>query len=169
MRSETNVASWLHRLGRSEPTRQRVLEFQRGPRHRCVDARPWQSSSPGAHVVLQYRRGSAVAPTEACFAFCANLAIFYSDARGERKSEVTAAEPKHVLKPRGAPLGAVKLREELRILSGFPDQVPEEIKSARDESGLPDEFRAEDKAKQRKRIKAVATQNQSKRTNRATS
>jgi hypothetical protein len=119
--------------------------------------------SPGAHVVLQNRRGSQVEPTEACWQFCADLAIFYSDSRTERKAPVTAAEPKHIQKPRGAPLGAVKLREELQILMGCPDDVPEELKLARGESGLTDEFRSKDKAKHRKRTKAVAKQNQSKR------
>ena len=64
---------------------------------------------PGAHVLIQYRRGSPE-PTDACWQFAANLAIFYSDNRTERKAEVTAAEAKHLLKPRGAPLGALKAK-----------------------------------------------------------
>lgn len=117
---------------------------------------------PGAHVLLQRRRGSPE-PTQACLEFCANLAVFYSDARNERKASVTAADPKHLLKPRGAPPGAVKLREELYVLTGWPDMVPEELKLARDECGQTDEFRAQDKAKRRKRTQEVAKQVQAKR------
>lgn len=117
---------------------------------------------PGAHVILQNRRGSPK-PTEECLQFCANLAVFYSDARTERRASVTAAEPKHIQKPRGAPLGAVKVREELYTLVGMPADVPDELKAAREESGLTDEFRATDKAKHRKRTKAVAKQQQRER------
>ena len=116
---------------------------------------------PGAHVLIQVRRGG-VQPTDDCLAFAANLAAFYSDARNERKASITAAEPKHILKPRGAPLGAVKLREELYTIMGRPDDVPEECKVARDASGLADEYRSADKAKHRRRTLQVAKQNQAK-------
>jgi len=105
--------------------------------------------TPGAHVLIQQRRGGPTA-TDSCLQLAANLAAFYSDGRAERRVEVTAAEPKHVQKPRGAPLGAVKVREELRVLVGNPEEVPEELKAARAVSGLSDEYRATDKAKLRK-------------------
>lgn len=105
--------------------------------------------TPGAHVLVQQRRGGPTA-TDSCLQLAANLAAFYSDGRAERRVEVTAAEPKHVQKPRGAPLGAVKVREELRVLVGNPEEVPEELKAARAVSGLSDEYRATDKAKLRK-------------------
>ena len=117
---------------------------------------------PGAHVLIQWRRGGPQ-PTEECWQFAANLATFYSDARTESKAEVTAAEPKHLLKPRGAPLGALKVREELRVLVGRPDDVPESLKMARDESGQSDEYRSSDKAKHRRYTQKVAKQNQAKR------
>jgi predicted ribosome quality control (RQC) complex YloA/Tae2 family protein len=117
---------------------------------------------PGAHIILQKRRGSPE-PSQECLEFCANLAVFYSDARNERKAAVTAADSKHLIKPRGAPLGAVKLREELFVLTGWPDQVPAELKLARDECGQTDEFRAQDKAKRLKRTQNVAKQIQAKR------
>lgn len=63
---------------------------------------------------------------------------------------MTLTEPKHVQKPRGAPLGAVKLREETRVLLGYPEEVPVELKEARAISGLSDEYRIADKAKLRK-------------------
>jgi hypothetical protein len=107
---------------------------------------------PGAHVLLQQRRGS-VPVTESCMQLAADLAIFYSDARNEQRAPVTAALPKHILKPRGAPPGAVKLREEWRVLVGYPNKVPLEFKEAREESGLTNEYRAADKAKRRKRKK----------------
>lgn len=106
--------------------------------------------TPGAHVLVLQRRGGGPAATEECLQFAADLAAFYSDARTERKVEVTAAQPKHVQKPRGAPLGAVKLREELRVFYGRPDVVPEDLKEARAVSGLSDEYRIKDKSKLRK-------------------
>lgn len=117
---------------------------------------------PGAHVVIQNRRGGPT-PTEACLQFAADLAIFYSDLRTEAKAEVTAAEPKHLLKPRGAPLGAIKIREEWKTFVGRPDQVPEELKSARDQSGQSDEYRQEDKAKHRRRTKQAAEEDKARR------
>jgi predicted ribosome quality control (RQC) complex YloA/Tae2 family protein len=117
---------------------------------------------PGAHVLIQNRRGSPE-PTDACWQFAANLAVFYSDNRTERKGEVTAAEAKHLLKPRGAPLGALKLREELKVLVGRPDDVPESLKLARDESGQTDEYRSSDKAKHRRHTQKVAKETEAKR------
>ena len=97
----------------------------------------WMHSrgTPGAHVLLKVRGGSPK-PTEACMQFAANLASFYSDARTERKAKVTTASPKHIQKPRGAPLGAVKLRAELNTLTGYPADVEDELKLAREESGV---------------------------------
>jgi len=90
---------------------------------------------PGAHVLIQNRRGSPQ-PTDECIQFAANLAAFYSDARTERKAPVTTASPKHIQKPRGAPPGAVKLRHELNTVTGCPEDVAEELKIAREESGV---------------------------------
>jgi NFACT N-terminal and middle domains/NFACT protein RNA binding domain len=120
--------------------------------------------TPGAHVVLQQRRGGPVA-TDACWQMAANLAAFYSDARSERHVWVSAAEPKHLQKPRGAPLGAIKVREEWRVLSGHPDDVPEECKAARAVSGQLEEYRIQDKAKLRKqnRQRQLLTKEKSKR------
>ena len=116
--------------------------------------------TPGAHVLVVQRRGTAYA-TEECFQLAADLAAFYSDGRSERKVPVSAAEPKHIQKPRGAPLGAVKIREELRVYSGRPDAVPDELKEARAVSGLSDEYRIQDKSKLRKLNKQqVAEQKQ---------
>lgn len=90
---------------------------------------------PGAHVLLQVRRGSPK-PTPQDLQFAANLAAFYSEFRTERKADVTLASPKHILKPRGAPLGAVKIRQEMNSWIGFPEDVDEEIKVARESSGV---------------------------------
>ena len=109
--------------------------------------------SPGAHVLIVQRRGGGLQATDECFQLAANLAAFYSDARSERKAAVTVAEPKHLLKPRGAPLGAVKLREELEVWTGYPEGVPENLKEAREASGLSVEYRAANKAQFRKRNK----------------
>ena len=67
------------------------------------------------------------------------------------------------LKPRGAPLGAVKLREELFVRTGFPEEVPDDLKEAREESGQSTEYRATDKAKLRKRNKDAIKQQKAKK------
>lgn len=64
-----------------------------------------------------------------------------------------AAEPKHILKPAGSPLGTVKIRQELKVVTGFPDDVPFEFKEARDASGQETSYRRTDKAKLKKRNK----------------
>jgi predicted ribosome quality control (RQC) complex YloA/Tae2 family protein len=116
---------------------------------------------PGAHVLLQVRRGSP-RPTEECMQFAADLAAFYSDARTERKAPITTASPKHIQKPRGAPLGAVKLRQELNTLTGYPADVDDELKIAREKSGVIwDESGSRSlggKAKNRKKTQANAKQ-----------
>jgi hypothetical protein len=106
--------------------------------------------TPGAHVLVLDRRGS-IRPTENCLEFAAHLAAFYSDGRAENQVPVTLAEPKHLLKPKGAPLGAVKLRQEIQVLYGCPDRVPRDLVEARAQSGkLSEEYRLTDKAKHRK-------------------
>lgn len=116
---------------------------------------------PGAHVLLQVRRGSP-RPTEECMQFAANLASFYSDARTERKAPITTASPKHIQKPKGAPLGAVKVRQELNTLTGYPADVDDELKIARERSGVIwDESGSRShggKAKNRKKTKENAKQ-----------
>ena len=112
--------------------------------------------------MIQQRRGSPPA-TDACLKFAADLAIFYSDARSETSFDVTTTEPKHLLKPRGAPLGAVKLRQESGTLVGRPADVPEECKVAREESGQDSEYRFQDKAKHRRRTREAAKKQKDKR------
>ena len=89
---------------------------------------------PGAHVLLCVRRGSPKV-TDKDLQFAANLAAFYSDARTERQAAITTAEPKHITKPRGAPLGAVSLRQEGKSILGRPDDVSDDLKEAREKSG----------------------------------
>lgn len=121
---------------------------------------------PGAHVLLQIRRGSP-RPTDEDFQFAADLAAFYSDARTERKAAVTTADVKHIQKPRGAPLGAVKVRQERETWVGYPENVDEELKVAREQSGVAwDESGSRSlggKAKNRKYTKEVAKQTQAKK------
>ena len=91
---------------------------------------------PGAHVVLQMSRVKGKAPpSDECLQMAADLAAFYSEARDETKALVTLASPRHVTKPKGAPLGAVKLREEAGTLLGRPmdsELIPPEIMAARE-------------------------------------
>ena len=119
---------------------------------------------PGAHVLLLARRGS-IPPTNDCLAFAAHLAAFYSDGRSEVTVPVTVAEPKHLLKPRGAPLGAVKLRQEGQVLYGAPDLVPQELQEARAQSGVyaTEEYRRTDKAKHRKQARQAQDEKDQRR------
>jgi hypothetical protein len=93
---------------------------------------------PGAHVLLQMSRAKGRdardAPNDDCLQMAADLAAFYSEARDERKALVTYAAPRHVIKPSGAPLGAVRLREEGGSIVGNPNSelVPSEVREARD-------------------------------------
>ena len=89
---------------------------------------------PGAHCLLCSRRGSPEV-TDDDLQYIADLAAFYSDARTETKAEITTASTKHIRKPKGAPLGAVTLREEGKSLFGRPGDVSDDLKQAREESG----------------------------------
>jgi NFACT N-terminal and middle domains/NFACT protein RNA binding domain len=111
--------------------------------------------TPGAHVLIPQRRGSAAATPE-CLQLAANVAVFYSDSRSERRADVTVASPKHIIKPRNAPVGAVQLRQEERVVVGFPSDVPEDLVLARDESGQNEEYRQRDKSKNRKKTMTAA-------------
>ena len=114
-------------------------------------------------MLIQQRRGSPPL-TDACRQFAADLAIFYSDARSELAFDVTTTEPKHLLKPRNAPLGAVKLRQESGTLVGRPSNVPEECQEGRDASGQNTEYyRFQDKAKHRKETKERAAKNKKRK------
>ena len=121
---------------------------------------------PGAHVLLCVRRGAPAAMDED-FQFAADLAVFYSDARTERKAEVTTAEPKHITKPRGAPPGAVTLRQEGKTLVGRPENVSEDLKEAREMSGGAwDEMgyrKLGTRAKNKKRTAAVEKESRQKK------
>ncbi|KAL3917841.1 MAG: hypothetical protein SGPRY_006246 [Prymnesium sp.] len=56
-----------------------------------------------------------------------------SDMRNERKATITFTSPKHLKKPKGAPLGAVRLLKEDGTWLGKPGDVPEELKRAREQ------------------------------------
>ena len=79
--------------------------------------------APGAHVVLRYSEAPpGHAPSDECLQRAADLAAYFSELRGERRARVTFTSPKHVTKPRGAPLGAVLLRKE-QTLHGVPGRA----------------------------------------------
>lgn len=121
---------------------------------------------PGAHVLLQVRRGDP-RPADEDLQFAANLAAYYSDARTERKVTVTMVEPKHIQKPRGAPLGAVKIRQELGSVIGYPMIVAEEVIRENGETGkIGEKFERgalRDKAKNRKRTIQIEKEKQAKK------
>lgn len=89
---------------------------------------------PGAHVLLCVRRGSPDVKDDD-LQFAADLAAFYSDARTEVRAKISTAEPRHITKPRGAPMGAVSLRQEGKTLLGMPSNVSDDLKEARERSG----------------------------------
>ena len=96
---------------------------------------------PGAHVVIK-NRAKNVEPSffPETIQLASNLAIFYSNNRDDNKAEVTFSEPKHIMKPKGAPLGTVKLRHELFVRTGFPSDVPQECKDKRAEGTSADTY-----------------------------
>ena len=108
----------------------------------CRDPDVWMHvrGSPGAHVVLQMSRIKGhPEPDDDCLQMAADLAAFYSEARDEKKALVTYARPKHVTKPKGAPLGAVKLREEGGTIVGRPTNsefIPSEVRDLREGGGF---------------------------------
>merc|ERR1712151_509726 len=98
---------------------------------------------PGAHVLICSTHNARIdindpnhPITEECLQYAANLAAFYSEARREVKTLITVAQPKHILKPRNAPPGSVKLRKELRTIIGNPFNVPDELKEKRGDDGV---------------------------------
>ena len=71
-------------------------------------------------MVLQLSRVKDKEPKDECMQMAADLAAFYSDLRDENKALVTFTNPRHISKPNGAPLGAVRLREEDGTIVGRP-------------------------------------------------
>jgi predicted ribosome quality control (RQC) complex YloA/Tae2 family protein len=108
-------------------------------------------TTAGAHVVVQSPSAKTDASPES-LQMAANLAIFYSEARDARKAVVLVARARHVVKFKGAPLGAVRVRLEERSLFGFPENVPEECVLARERFCAVDETKKKDtKNRQRPR------------------
>lgn len=71
---------------------------------------------PGAHVLI--RSGGREVPEEV-LRRAAELAAWFSKARGERKVEVSYTEARYVRKPKGSPKGmVVLLREKVLVVSG---------------------------------------------------
>lgn len=93
----------------------------------------WMHSrnTPGAHVIVQ-SSSSKIEPSAETLQLAADLAIFYSEARDSRKALVLVAKARHVIKFKGAPIGAVRVRLEEPSLFGFPGNVPEECVLARE-------------------------------------
>ena len=97
--------------------------------------------APGAHVIIQYSQAKKAAredeeAREVDLQMAADLAAFYSDLRNERKAEVMFCNPKHISKPRKAPVGAVRVSKEGGTVLGRPEDVPDDCKEARAERGV---------------------------------
>jgi predicted ribosome quality control (RQC) complex YloA/Tae2 family protein len=120
---------WLHARGRPGA-------------HVVVKANTHTTGGVGAYGYRSTDGGQADVAWEEAIQFGADLAAFYSDFRTEAKAEIVAADPKHVLKPKGAPLGAVKLREGMDwTVIGNPFRVPREcVESRAMATGMDDDF-----------------------------
>ncbi|MFN3347023.1 MAG: NFACT RNA binding domain-containing protein, partial [Candidatus Bipolaricaulaceae bacterium] len=71
---------------------------------------------PGAHVLI--KNGGRTVPAEV-LRRAAELAAWFSKARGAKKVEVSYTEARHVRKPKGSPPGAVVLlKENVIVVSG---------------------------------------------------
>jgi predicted ribosome quality control (RQC) complex YloA/Tae2 family protein len=92
-------------------------------------------------VIIQYSQAKKAAredeeAREVDLQMAADLAAFYSDLRNERKAEVMFCNPKHISKPRKAPVGAVRVSKEGGTVLGRPEDVPDDCKEARAERGV---------------------------------
>ncbi|MCS7240332.1 MAG: NFACT RNA binding domain-containing protein [Candidatus Bipolaricaulota bacterium] len=116
------------REGRSQPRQFRIGEFtvlvgrsakeneeilrRASPHDLWLHAR----DVPGAHVLI--KNGGRRVPEETLIR-AAQLAAWYSKARGERKVEVSYTEARYLRKPKGSPPGMVNmLRENVIVVSG---------------------------------------------------
>lgn len=71
---------------------------------------------PGAHVLI--KNGGRIVPEEVLLR-AAELAAWFSKARGARKVEVSYTEARYLRKPKGSPAGMVALlREKVLVVSG---------------------------------------------------
>jgi predicted ribosome quality control (RQC) complex YloA/Tae2 family protein len=61
------------------------------------------------------------APSDADLRFAADLAAWFSKARGEGRVDVTMCDPRHLSKPTGAKPGQVVVRKE-RVVAGRPSE-----------------------------------------------
>lgn len=126
-------------VGKSKRENEQLSLFIAKPPDVWMHAR----DAPGAHVVLQLSRSRQrtapdAQPADECLQMAANLAVFFSALRHENRALVTTASPKHLIKPRGAAIGQLGIREELGSIVGIPADVPQECIDARAQN--PDSF-----------------------------
>jgi predicted ribosome quality control (RQC) complex YloA/Tae2 family protein len=75
---------------------------------------------PGAHLLLRLQ-DKKEAPSDEDIQYAADLAIWFSKSREERRADVTCADPKDIDKPKGAKPGQVMVRKEW-VVVGRPGQ-----------------------------------------------
>jgi len=82
--------------------------------------------TPGSHVVVKNPGGSEL-PREVLLA-AAQLAAWYSKARGAPKVDVSYCRASNVSKPRGAPAGLVEISKDksIRVAPALPEGVRED-------------------------------------------
>lgn len=69
---------------------------------------------PGAHVLLRVPAGQEAG--QADISYAADLAVWFSKARGEGKADVTTASPADIRKPKGAKPGQVLVTREVVVV-----------------------------------------------------
>lgn len=105
------IQDFMVLVGRSAKENEEILR-RASPNDIWLHAR----GVPGAHVLI--KNGGRKVPEEV-LRKAAQLAAWFSKARGERKVEVSYTEARYVRKPKGSPPGTVVLlREEVLVVSG---------------------------------------------------
>lgn len=75
---------------------------------------------PGSHCLLQLEVGEVA--SERSLQVAADVAAFYSKARGSTQVPVMYAMSKHVKRISGAPLGTVSVMQQMGVIYGRPDR-----------------------------------------------
>jgi len=108
---------WIALVGRTDLDSERLsLEVAR-PNDFWFHVR----GMPGGHVVLRARDDAE--PDRRTLEAAASLAVWHSKARGGGTSTVSCARARDVSKPRGAPVGTVRLRRETTLAVRPPDST----------------------------------------------
>lgn len=76
---------------------------------------------PGAHLLLRVQGKKDATPSDEDIQYAADLAIWFSKSREERRADVTCADPRDIVKPKGAKPGQVMVKKEW-VVVGRPGE-----------------------------------------------